>query len=40
MDQDDVLGRDTYLDGSLASDIGVASGRKTDFQSEDMDTTG
>ncbi len=39
MDQDDVLGRDTYLDGGLASDTGMASGRMTDFQSEDMDTT-
>ena len=39
MDQDDVLGRDTYLDGGLASDPGMASGRMTDFQSEDMDTT-
>ncbi len=39
MDQNDVLGRDTYLDGVLASDTGVASGRITDFQSEGMDTT-
>ena len=39
MDQDNVLGRDTYLDGGLASDPGMASGRMTDFQSEDMDTT-
>ncbi len=39
MDQDDVLGRDMYLDGGLTSDPGMASGRMTDFQSEDMDTT-
>ncbi len=39
MDQHDVLGRDTYLNGGLASNTGVASGRITDFQSEDMDTT-
>ena len=39
MDQEDVLGRDTYLDGSLASDPGMACRRMTDFQSEDMDTT-
>ena len=39
MDKDKVLGRDTYLDGGLASDPGMASGRMTDFQSEDMDTT-
>ncbi len=39
MDQDDVLGHGTYLDGGLASDTGVAPGRITDFQSEDMDTT-
>ncbi len=39
MDQDDVLGRDTYPDGGLASDPGMASRRMTDFQSEDMDTT-
>ncbi len=39
MDQDNVLGRDTYLDGGLASDTGVAPRRVTDFQSEDMDTT-
>ena len=39
MDQEDVLGRDTYLYGDLASDTGLAPGRLTDFQSEDMDTT-
>ncbi len=39
MDQDDVLGRDTYLDGGITSDLGGASGRTTDFQSKDMDTT-
>ncbi len=39
MDQDDVLGRDTYLDGGLASDTGAAPGRINDFQFEDMDTT-
>ncbi len=39
MDQDGVLGRDTYLDGGLVSDPGMASGKMTDFQSEDMDTT-
>ena len=39
MDQDDVLGHDTYLDGGLVSDTGIASGRVADFQSEDMDTT-
>ncbi len=39
MDQDDVLGCGTYLDGGLASDTGVAPGRLTDFQSDDMDTT-
>ena len=39
MDQDDVLGHDTYLDGGLASDTFMAPGRVSDFQSEDMDTT-
>ncbi len=39
MDQDDVLGRDTYLGGGITSDIGGASRRITDFQSEEMDTT-
>ncbi len=39
MDQDDVLGHDAYLDGSSASDAGVAPGRTNEFQSEDMDTT-
>ncbi len=38
MDQDDVLGHDTFLDGGLASDTGGAPGSLTDFQSEDMDT--
>ncbi len=39
MDQDDVLGHDTYLDGGSASDTGVASRRVADSQSEDMDIT-
>ncbi len=39
MDQDDVLGHDTYLDGGLVSDTGIASKRVADSQSEDMDTT-
>ncbi len=39
MDQDNVLGHDTYLDGGLVRDPGMASGRMTDFQSEDMDMT-
>ncbi len=39
MDQDDILGRDTYLDGGLASDSGVAHERISGFQSEEMDTT-
>ncbi len=39
MEQDDVLGHDTYLDGGLVSDTGIASGRVADSQSEDMDTT-
>ncbi len=39
MDQDDVLGHDTYLDGGSASDAGVAPERTNVFQSEDMDTT-
>ncbi len=39
MDQDDVLGHDTHLDGGLVSDTGMASGGVADFQSEDMDTT-
>ncbi len=39
MDQDDVLGRDTYLDRGSASDTGVAPERIHDFQSKDMDTT-
>ncbi len=39
MDQDDVLGHDTYLDGGLVSDTGMASGRAADSQSKDMDTT-
>ncbi len=38
MDQDDVLGRDTHLDGGLANDAGVAPGRISGFQSEEMDT--
>ena len=39
MDQDHVLGHDTYPDRGLASDTGVAPGRISDFQSEEMDTT-
>ncbi len=39
MDQDEILGRDTYLDGRPASNTGATSGRVDDFQSEDMDTT-
>ncbi len=38
MDQDNILGHDTYLDRGLASDTGAASGRASDFQSEEMDT--
>ena len=34
MDQDEVLGCDTYLDGGLASDTGIASGMIADFHSE------
>ncbi len=33
MDQDDILGHDTYLDRGLASDTGVAPGMTSDFQS-------
>ncbi len=39
MDQDEVLGHDTYLDGGSGSDAGMASSRKADSQSEDMDVT-
>ncbi len=39
MDQEDVLGHDTYLDGGLASDTGAAPGRISGFRSEEMDTT-
>ncbi len=39
MDQDDVLGRDTYLDEGLASNTGAASRRVNDFQDEEMDIT-
>ncbi len=39
MDQDDVLGRDTYLDRGSASDTGIAPERINDFQYEEMDTT-
>ncbi len=39
MDQDDVLGHDTYLDGGLASGAAIAPGRIADLQAEDMDTT-
>ncbi len=39
MDQDDILGRDTYLDGGLASDTGAAPERINGFQSKEMDTT-
>ncbi len=39
MDQDDVLGHDTYVDGGSASDAGIPPERINDFQSEDMDTT-
>ncbi len=39
MDQDDILGRDTYLDGGSASDTGIAPERINGFQSKDMDTT-
>ncbi len=39
MDQDDVLGHDTYLDRDLASDTGAAPGRISGFHSEEMDTT-
>ncbi len=38
MDQDDVLGHDTYLDGGVASDTGAAPGRISGFQSKEMDT--
>ncbi len=38
MDQDDVLGHDTHLDRGLASDTGVAPGRISDFQSQEIDT--
>ncbi len=39
MDQDKVLGHDTYLDGGSASDTGMASRRLADSQSKDMDIT-
>ncbi len=39
MDQDNVLGCDTYLDGGLVSDPGVAPERITSFQPKEMDTT-
>ncbi len=39
MDQDEVLGHDTYLDGGSASNTGMVSRQKADSQSEDMDTT-
>ena len=39
LDQDDVLGHDTYLDWGLASDTGAAPRRISGFQSEEMDTT-
>ncbi len=39
MDQDNVLGRNYLFGRGLTSDPGMASGRMTDFQSEDMDTT-
>ncbi len=39
MDQDVILGHDTYPDRGLASDTGVAPGRNSDFQSKEMDTT-
>ncbi len=39
MDQDDVLGHDMYLDRGLVSDTGVAPGRISGFQAEEMDTT-
>ena len=38
MDQDDVLGCDTYLDRGSASATGAAPERINDFQSEDMET--
>ncbi len=39
MDQADTLGHGTYSVGGIASDTGPATGRISDFQSEDMDTT-
>ncbi len=39
MDQDDVLGHDTYPDRGLPSDTGVAPERISDLYSEEMDTT-
>ncbi len=39
MDQDDVLGHDTYLDGGMASDTGAAPERINGFLSKEMDTT-
>ncbi len=39
LDQDDILGCDTYLNGGLVSDTSNAPGRIDDFQSKEMDTT-
>ncbi len=39
MDQDEVLGHDTHLDGGSTSDAGLAFEQRADSQSEDMDIT-